>query len=403
MSLLALLLVPTATAQEAPAEEEDFRSLLDQARFFLKKQWYQDALQQLEAAVATPDGRIDPDAWYLLASVRYELTDLPGAREAAARAQTYARTDEQLQAAANLSTYLTGQFGVVHVHAPLSGVASTLDIQLESILFDPDLKLYLKKIQERLASEKVLLPYAVGLPAGTYRIGDAQVTVEPGQVARAELSAASVRTKGASALKLAQLDLGVGLSLWFGERVANLGPGIELSMAFTQPVGPLQLTALATWTPRLYTPASGGTSVSTNGWSVGARVGLPFRQLDPVVFHVALGYRFGTLPGLELGCTADGASWSCAPDTTPDLVVYTVGRAHIPHAVVGVGYVRQTRGVSVGVGLRVGVDQAFGTVPAEATARVMGSEDTVDYAVPKGERAWSATGLRLVGHLTLAF
>jgi len=70
--MIALLLTVCALAQE-PAAQSDFQAMVDQARFFLKKDWYQDAAGELEAAVATEDGRLDHDAWFLLASVRFEL------------------------------------------------------------------------------------------------------------------------------------------------------------------------------------------------------------------------------------------------------------------------------------------------------------------------------------------
>ena len=53
---------------QALASDEDFRSYLDQARFFLRKEWYADAREQLEKAVSTQDGKLDPEAWFLLAT-----------------------------------------------------------------------------------------------------------------------------------------------------------------------------------------------------------------------------------------------------------------------------------------------------------------------------------------------
>ena len=87
-------LVATAAAQDG-----DFRSYVDQARFFLRKGWYEDALVELEKARAHPDGALDPEVWYLLANVRYHLGDVPAAKRAAEKAHSQSRTEAQLQQA----------------------------------------------------------------------------------------------------------------------------------------------------------------------------------------------------------------------------------------------------------------------------------------------------------------
>ena len=76
------------------ARADDVAGHVSQAKFFLKKGWYPDALKELEGAAALPDGAIDPEVWYLIATVRYALLDVAGASDAAERALHQADADD---------------------------------------------------------------------------------------------------------------------------------------------------------------------------------------------------------------------------------------------------------------------------------------------------------------------
>ncbi|MEQ1567986.1 MAG: tetratricopeptide repeat protein, partial [Myxococcota bacterium] len=123
--------------EPAPVSSADFRSYLDQARFFLRKEWYDDAREQLELAVSTEDGKLDAEAWFLLAKVRYELGDLQGARFAADRALVHSQDDEQARQTHELLTWLDQKFGYVTLDAPYDGVRAIVEVELQSTIFDP--------------------------------------------------------------------------------------------------------------------------------------------------------------------------------------------------------------------------------------------------------------------------
>lgn len=396
-----LLWLAVAHAQTtAEAQADAVQSHVEQARFFIRKQWYEDAGAELEAASKLPDGRIDPEVWYLLATVRYELVDLEGARQAAARAHSYSRTDDQLQLAAGLNAFLTEQFGLVEVRAPYEGLAGRLDLELESVLFDPNLKLYLERL-ERKVDKRLVFPVRVGLPAGTYQINGEQVVVEPGAERILELDAARLAGGRAPTAQLAKAEIGVGMSFWAGEAVRNLQPAATTEVSLSQPVGPVVAGLTLLWAPTSFATLE-STAFSTAPWALGARIGWELPGTGSIVVRPSLGYRYGYLPGIELGCVSDADAWICGSPAEAELVVYGVGRAHVPLAELAVDLLDPGRKSGVGLGVKVTGERAIGMLPREAFAD-RSSGEAVHYVVSEADRRWSATGARFLLDVSLAF
>jgi hypothetical protein len=254
MTPLMLLAPLVAVAQETQAE--DFRGYIDQAKFSIKKGWWTEARDQLDLAVTHPDGWADPEAWYLLATVRYELSDIEGARNAASRAHTYSRSEEQLQVSAGFSAFVHEQFGIIEVRAPYPGMAARLDIELQTLLFDPEQTQYLEGIQTRY-KRKVVLPQRFGLPVGTYLINGVEVPIGPDEPSIVELPASELRTRGPTAAKLAEAEIAVGLSNWLGTDVKNLLPSLNTQVAVSQPIGPARVAVFVDWIPTAYDMVNG--------------------------------------------------------------------------------------------------------------------------------------------------
>lgn len=396
--LLLALLAP----QPALAQDDDFIGHIDNAKLFIRKRFYADALTELESAVALPDGRIDPEAWYMLANVRYELGDLDGARQAAARAHSYSRTDAQLQEASGFSAFLSEQFGVVVVSAPWAGLVGHLDVELDSILFDPTLKNWLERQRSGALAEKVMLPYRLGLPVGTYHINGHQVSVTAGAEIPLELTGGEIDTRGPASTQLAQAELAFGVSHWLGSAVAHFLPAPTVQLAASQPVGPLVAGVLVDWTPRWYQQVDDTTGSSIAAWTVGARIGWELPNTEPLVVRVSVGYRYGTVPGLPLSCVGDGAEYSCAREGPADVVVYAVSPAHIPHLELASVWLDRTRRTAVGVGMKATLDEAIGILPSAGQAALPEGE-VFAYEVRSGSRMWTATGFRVLVNVSLAF
>ncbi len=397
---LALGAACVAFAQ-APSTGEDFRGYLDQARFFLRKGWYEDAARELEKAVAHPDGWVDPEAWFMLASVRLELLDIDGARDAAARAHTYSRDEDQLAQAAGLSSFVDQEFGVVTIRAPQPGLAARLEIELLSLLFDPTLTAFLERVEEAHRRREVL-PVRIGLPVGSYRINGEEVEVGP-QGAVLNLPSSALGVGGFTLARLTELEVGAGMANWVGGATYNLRPSLDLHVAISVPLGPLRVAAVLDWIPTSYTTITGPIATHPAGGSIGAQVGWPVRGDLPIVVRPSIGYRYGLIPGIELTCVGGEASFTCGAGGPTDLLVYAVGRAHIPYLELDLSHLDARRTMDVGFGVKGLVEGAFGLLPATGTAKVLDEETSLAFAVPAEARAFNAVGLRVIAHFSVAF
>ncbi|MBT3222251.1 MAG: tetratricopeptide repeat protein [Proteobacteria bacterium] len=394
MSWVCLL---AAVGHAQTAEVNDFRSYIDQAKFFIKRKWYDDALKQLEEAVEHEDGRIDPEAWYMLATVRYELCDIEGARTAASRAHSYSRTDEQLQEASGFSSFLETQFGIVSLSHPQESIVTHIDIELESLLFDPGLKEYINRLGAQLHRNPVLLPYTFGLPTGKYKINGVSVDVSPSNALVLE---PKILARGPLGLQLSQIEFSTGISAWFGPAVDNLLPAPNLQLAITQPVGQVKLGLMIDWAPRPFSTRNSGIGFSPTTWSFGLRAGWDIPGTYPLVVRPSLGYRFGQLPGVEIPCAAVDSSYICEKNGSADMYVYGVGQTHVILVEVATHYL-ELRMRGVGVGVKAIGEYGFGHLPARAEGHLSKSS-TVEYTVARGSRVFHAFGLRMLFNLSIA-
>jgi hypothetical protein len=385
--MLLLGALAGAETGEEPEPTADFRSYLDQARFFLKKEWYRDAREQLELAVATEDGRLDPETWFLLAKVRFELGDLVGARYAADRALVNSRNEEQVRQTQELLHFFEQKFGYVTVVAPYDGMSTTLSVTLESTIFDPELKIWLNNLIASL-DEPVVLPFELGLPSGSYTINGESVQVAPGEHASI---APKLRSRAPGALQVLQLELGLGGTGFLGKAGSNLvmAPTTELSLGM--PLGLLVVGAGFGWMPQLYTTQVGGINPAMGGWNGAVRLGLEVPGTQPFVLRPSLEYRIGVLPGLELPC-ADGDSttgvssgWTCSPGSpVQELFVYTSGLTHTAGLELAGLYQDRSKGGGLGFGLKLGGGAVLANLPAQGTA--VGPEGPLSFQVT-GDRA----------------
>lgn len=203
---------------------DDARSHLDQARYFVKQEWYDDALEQLVKAVGREEGDADPEAWFLLAQVRYHLCDLPGAREAANTAVDRASDPDHRRQTREFATFLSERFGLVQLTSNRAS-AKPITLELDSTLYDPDLKLYVSRLSARLGSAPLALPAILGLPVGEYRMNGALVQVDAGKTTLFDPN----RPHGQG--QRAWLELAGGGQLW-ATLAIEARPMFEASLAF---------------------------------------------------------------------------------------------------------------------------------------------------------------------------
>jgi hypothetical protein len=385
-------------APEAPdAVEVDYRGYLDQARFFVKRGWYPDAEEQLQLAVAHPDGQLDAAAWFLLAQVRYELADLHGARYAADRAMVNSHDAEQTAQTRQLLSFFSEKFGFVQLQAGQEGAATHLDVALQSTLFDPDLRRFVGQLTERVAAEPTVLPHPLGLPAGRYTINGEPVEVVAGQVVPLSVPLQGTRSL---ALQTLQLELGAGVSLWLGPQADHLLPAPAAQLSLSLPTGPVVWGAVVDAAPTPWMADSGAVNVGLDAVAAGLRVGFELPDTQPMVFRPSVGWRMGRVPGVERPCSVTGATASCGLDQPGQLHVYLPATAQIPFVELSAHYQDRRKRSSWGAGLKVIGEWGFGTVPASGSVP---SADGRAFEYSVTDRAWSSPGLRVLADLSFAF
>ena len=390
---LLLLCALSATAEDA-ATDRDYRSHVDQARFFLKKSWHNDAAEQLELAVESEDGKLDPEAWFLLASVRYQLADLSGAREAADRAIVHSRSDDQTSQAQELLRFLDDQFGLVELSSSRPGVAARVHIELTGLLIDPQLKAYFGQLTDRL-EDKVTLPFTVGLPAGAYAINGQEIEVAPGSPQRLQL-----RPGGAASLQSLDVDASFGVQTLLGDAVSSNVPIPQLELGVSQPLGVVFFGAMATWSIQPV-PTMEGLLVSPTGWSAGAKVGLDLGGDSAFTLRPAIAGRVVSLPGIQLACTEAPVA-SCVRDTaSAESIGYARGTGGMVGGELAARLGDRTRRRGLGAGLKTSLDGLWGQVPSEGVFLTAEDAPPQRYRLANEDQSWSALGIRV--HFTVSY
>jgi hypothetical protein len=394
--LLALLLAI------GPAGASDPDHAVDQARLFLKKGWLEDARDELERALATPEGTRSFEVHWVLSQVAWEMDDPAAALEHARLALERAETVEEAEPARAFVEWCSSAFGILEVAGPHTGLSSRLTVEPSSTIIDPDLKRYVNHVGLRLKSG-TMLPARVWLPAGTWQVNGQEAVVEPGTTARLDLPLSALGTRGLARLQVVRLEFSTGFGVWFGDRVSNLHPGLETQVALTVPVRRALVGLTADHSFRSYDVASWGMDSSPHAWAVGARVGFEAFGGGALALRPSVGYRYGWLPGVAFACQENGGGLTCAPPSGAafDATLYTVAPVHVPTVEISADWREGGRITALGIGVRVAVDQAFGRAPAEMEVEWWdGTSPPGPVQIRQG--TFRATGVRILADLSFA-
>jgi hypothetical protein len=413
--LIPLWLLPLGLAQDvvheealaagSPADAAAVRHHVAQARQFVKNHWYADAALEIQAALELPDGRASFDVAWLGAQIYYELVDIDHAQPLATRAAELADTDPARDQATAFATFLHDTFGFVEVRGPYPGLVSRLQIECTSLVFDADLKRLINKVS-LAARDRTDLPARLALPAGDYLVNGVAVTVPAGTTTPVLLDLPHLGDRGLAALQVTRLEVSAGTSVLFGDRVDNLRPGGAFELALTQPLGPVLLGVVGTYDLRTYGAGGSRNDLDPHSFGGGLRVGREIVVGGPLGVRPSVGVRYGLVPGIGLGCNADGDTFTCAPlgDTPTEVEIYAVGRAVIPYAELSVEYREAGRTTALGAGVKAAVEQYVGTVASPGDAVLFDASTDADLLPYRATPAtWSATGIRLSATLSFAF
>jgi hypothetical protein len=157
---------------------------------------------------------------------------------------------------------------------------------------------------------------------------------------------------------------------------------------------------MGSWQPQPYTTLAGSFQAEPTGWGAGVRAGVELPKTQPLVIRPSLTARVGRTPGVELGCTVAGGSYTCATDAdVRQIYVYTAALESQVGLELLAEYLDRSRPSGLGAGLKLGGDWVVGHLPTTGVATSGGGD--VPFAIT-GPRtflgaAWRVT---LVGTYT---
>lgn len=365
----------------APCLAADWAALIEGARLAAADGYVQDAERLLTEAVSTEDGRIDPEAWYLLAHARVALADLSGARHAADRAHLYARDEGQGEQARSLVEWLDVSFGTV-VLAPPRGKAVRVSIRPDVPPYDPAWVAWTAAALSPL-DQPVASRLSVALPVGDWYVDDAVVHVEAGRVVERRVG------RRIDPWSDVQVGLGAVVSGWTDD--APTLPSPTLRATLDLPTGPIRLGFEAAMGTSPWQLASDQTVSATRG-EIGPRAVLRPWPEAAFVADLAVSVRVGNVPGIARGCAVEAGVWTCAERPSEGLVAYPSAWAVTPGLDGQVGWLDPRAPTAMGVVGSFGLGRSFGRLPAGEDAERADGNGTVPYVLV--DRTWRSWVLR---------
>ena len=393
MSALVLGLVLVARGGEYEVHKS-------QAELYAKRGFYTDARAELALAMDTPEGRTDPELTWTAAQVAWELQDVEAAIDMAERTARLSSDGAVRENATAWAENLRETFGFLTIEGPYTGMTTRIQLDPRSTIFDPEFKRYLNKLGVRLRISTDL-PVRIGVPVGDYLINGEAATVAPGEEVTVALPLRAMGSRGMAAVQVARIELAAGVSAPYSSRADNALPSPEVEIGLMEPLGPVTAGIAVALASQAY--RAEGAVARAMGGSIAARVGRDLVLQGPVSLRPSFVARAGWMPGIPYLCDASGDAWTCSPASeAPELSnpVYATAR------IVGVGgellfeYREAGRTTSLGTGVRLGVEHAFGTVPSQAEA-VLPDESTIAWTAI--DRTVEVTSFRMLGQVAIVF
>lgn len=399
---MMLLLLAPSFAEAAP---QSAAYHLDQARQFVKNKWYDDAAEQIEAALAA-GGEADFEVNWLGAQVYQELTRMDRAAALARRAADLAPNAGARDRCAALVDYLESSWGQLQITAPYDAMRSRVQVEPTSPVIDPEEKRLLNKIALDLR-DNVTLPVTVSLPVGDYLVNGVAVSVTGGGSSSVALQLDQLGARGLAALQVSRLEVSPGAVARWGSALGGTSIGPSIEVAFTQPIGPVLLGVVADWEPRGYATIADSTSFTPSGGSAGLRIGRELAVGGPVAIRPSAGIRYTIVTGVRMDCTWTDPTRTAATCGPPgaadaDLAAYAPAQGVAPFGELAAEYRQAGRTTALGVGVKLAIEDAIVFLPGDgAISLVDGSTESIRYQSDVG--AVNLPGVRLAATLDFAF
>lgn len=387
----------------ASSAQQGFEDHLAQAEFFAHKGWFVDAWAELQRASELPGGEESFALHRLSAEVAWELLDIEGLVAAAGRAEALAPDEDQRLGLRDLREGIERGFGFVEIRGPHEGLSSRLQLDPQDPQLDPELKRFVQKLSLRLRDRQPL-PVRVGLPVGRYLVNGEEIVVLPGQTASVELPMRALGTRGLAALQVVRSELSLGVGQILAGTIDPGSPSPVVGLGLTVPLGPV-LVGLVVSAQLSSARAPGGAALGlTPTAEAGLRVGRELVLWGPLSLRPSLLYRVGTQTGLELDCQGwESEDWRCTlarEASTAAAAVQTTSVAHRPGVELALDWRQAGRTTAIGTGVRLVVDQGFGSVPEQGEAALA---DGSLIRWTSAANPWTATRVQMLTSFSFAF
>ncbi len=337
---------------------------VDQARIFLRRHYYADAMAEVELGLADPATADALDLYAIGVDAAWELGEIDRVLSWSQQASDLALGGDAHDAWQGRHDTVAATWGWLRV-APRDGRGSSTRLQVEPAtpVLDPEQKRIANVIALR-AHDPTSLPARLALPTGDWLINGVAVTVTPGEVTPLALSAEQLGLAGLAALQTLRLDVSASAQVLAGAKVAGSGPTGALGLDLTGPLGRALLGGGVTWAPQAYVSAQGHRYASPWAGSANLHVGADLPVAGAIAFRPGVGLAAQLVEGLPVPCECGLG----APTT-----LYVPGWAVGPAAQVGVEWRQAGRSSATAFGVRVEGALGFGRTVSGGHATVDGN------------------------------
>lgn len=292
--MLAWLWIPSALAGSVHA---------DQARIFLKRRYYDEALAEVTTGLADPTTADALDLYAIGVDAAWEVGDIDRVLVWSQQAADLTLNDDAHAGWQARHDAVAASWGWVTLSRATPGnraPANRITVEPVSPVFDPEQKRIAAVVLLRLHDQNP--PQArIALPTGEWRINGVSAVV----VAGATTSVAPPENPKTGL----RVDIGSAGLLLVGDGVRGYSPSVGVTLGISAPVGPIRVGGVARWSPQARVTSD---AQQETAWLTGS-AGLNASLLVPIASGVSLLPGVGVEADLLGPADVGGQTWGAGP------------------------------------------------------------------------------------------
>lgn len=250
----------------------------DQARIFLKRRYFDEALAEVNAGLADPNTGDALELYAIGVDAAWEIGDIDRVLVWSQQAADLALNDDAHAGWQARHDAVAASWGWVDLNR--AKAPKHIAIEPAAPVFDPEQKRIAAALLLRLQGQAAL-PERIPLPVGEWRVDGAPVVI----VAGATTSVAE--TEGQT--QRLRVDIGSAGLLLIGERVQEFSPTVGVTLGLSGPTGPIRMGGVVRWGPQARLTAEAQPTTAWLAGSAGLTAALPVPIGREVVLLPTLG------------------------------------------------------------------------------------------------------------------